>query len=163
MDRVKLLADYGSYLKKNHLDSLAEENRQFLSRLDLHLLKSGKEFSIEELLKMSVTNLARLLESFEKGKITRVIISKILKLELEALPGVKPENISSNDLLSIYTAQKQAVLCFIPKFTKDEEIRNTLTEELELTFLMAMDYTIESYVEHRIKSVKTLTYRKKVQ
>ncbi|MBC7474696.1 MAG: hypothetical protein H7263_10425 [Candidatus Sericytochromatia bacterium] len=152
MDRIKLLSEYGSFLKKNYLDQLAEENRQFLSKVNLHLIKSCQRCSVEDLLKMSLINLTDLLTAFEEGKVTEEIIADILKLELEALPGIKPEFIESNDLLSIYTAQKQALICFIPKFTSDNQVMMVLIEELEFTFLRSMDITLQVYINQRIES-----------
>ena len=152
MDRVKLLSEYGSFLKNNYLEQLAEENHRFLSSANLHLIKSCQGCSVENLLEMSLKNLTELLTAFEENKVTIEIIAEILKLELEALPGIKPEFIEANDLLSIYTAQKQALICFIPKFTSDNQVMMKLIEELEFTFLQAMDITLQVYINQRIES-----------
>src|SRR5690606_28281175 len=113
MDRAKLLSEFGAFLKKNYLKQLAEENRKFLFDNKVHPIKLCQDISEEDLLKMSILNLTELLSVLAKGHVTEEAIADILRLELEALPGVKPENIESNDLLSVYTAQKQALISFI--------------------------------------------------
>lgn len=160
MNKVKLLSEYGSFLKNNFLEQLAKENHNLLCEEDIHPLKLCKDFSVEDLLEMSVTNLTKLLEAFEEGKITKEIIAEILKLELEALPGVKPEHVEPNDLLTIYTAQKQALIAFIPEFTKDIKVVIELSKELEKTFLFALDNTLQAYIKQRIQGAVNLTESK---
>lgn len=157
MDRVQLLSEYGSFLKNNYIDQLTEENRQFLGRLNFQPIKLSQGFSLDNLLKISIKNLTELLTAFEKGEVTDEIITEILKLELESLLGVKPEHIEPKDLLSIYTAQKQAVISFIPKFTTDTEVMMMLIQELEYTFLCTMEVTLQIYTDQRIKEAVKIT------
>ena len=158
LDKVRLLSEYGSFLKNNYLDELSEKNRSLLSKISLYPLQLLRRFSLEDLLKVSITNLKELLTAFEEKRVTD--IDKVLKLKLEALPGIKPENIESTDLLGIYTAQKQALFYFIPKFTADTQVMMNLIEELEFTFLQATDLTLQSFVDQRIESATKLTESK---
>ncbi|MBC7473972.1 MAG: GHKL domain-containing protein [Candidatus Sericytochromatia bacterium] len=157
LDKIKLLSRYCSFLKNNYLEQVAEENRHFLSKVNLQLLKLSKDLSVEDLLQMSTINLKNLLSAFEDGKITDKILVEILKLELETLPGLKSEHIESNDLLSIYTAQKQALISFIPKFTSDTHIMMDLIQALEFTFLKAIDFTLQNFIDQRIESATKIT------
>src|SRR5688572_7166140 len=139
MNKLKLLSEYGLFLKNKQIEDLAEENRKFIIRADLNVLKLCKEISVEDFIKMSVKNLLELLTGLEEGKLTSETIEKTLRLELEALPGLRPEHIGANDLLSIYTAQKHALIKFIPKFTTEPDLMMEIIEELEFTFLKAID------------------------
>jgi signal transduction histidine kinase len=154
MERAQLLHEYADFLKRNYVNELEKENRNYLDRLGVPLQRLYKHLSVEKLMELKPEKISTLLNSMEKVKVDGEEPGIVLEQELEAIKALVKENLEPSGLLKLYTAQKQALFRFIPEFTSDAKTMHALVEEIEHTFMGWQDATVQVYFQYRTEVEK---------
>ncbi len=153
MSQTKLklqLSDFASFLKQNCIEALVEENTNYLREMDLIGIRYFKQFSKNKFNKMCKAGLLHVLNLLETGKPIDNF-SHIFTDDTD-----ETNRFASYFILRIFSAQKQAILASIPKYTSDTPSVIKLVQTIEYEYTKAQE---QSFIE---SSGKNISFRDKI-
>ncbi len=142
-----LLRDYATHLKRHHLEALTAENLRLLREYDTPLLKLVRHKSEAELMAQSLGAMAQSLADLETGDTWARAVDSLQKWQADELPGLSKRDVQPGDLVLVYTAQKQALLKFLPTYTSDAETVVVITLELEDLYTRLQEAAFKVYAD----------------
>jgi PAS domain S-box-containing protein len=129
---MKTIKDLASFIKKEHFKEFSKRYLEFVISLDVPILKLFSHLSKDEMLQLGEKPNTEFLESLEENTVKDKAKEALMKWEKNELEGnISKEEIQLSDLVLIYSAQKKALLTFLPDFTNEIQEAMSLTLELE--------------------------------
>ncbi|MNS17504.1 Signal transduction histidine-protein kinase BarA [compost metagenome] len=138
-----MLRQFARYLKDHHLEALAQENLRRSRALDTPVLRLLTGIPEPQLLAMIGAAMEQFLTDLIEDKILETAAKNLQDWEEDKMAGVRRDEISPSDLVLMYTANKQALIAFIPHFAPDAATAIPLVDELEAKMLPTQTMAIE--------------------
>lgn len=144
-----LLQQYASFLKREQLQALAEEDLRIAREMDIPLLRMLPQYSESDLLARVRSGLERTLTTIEEGRPFEDALEALQRWRDNQLPGVSRESVEPRDLILVYAAQRRALIRFVCAFTDELHVGMTLMEELDRHFVKVQEAAIQLLAEVR--------------
>jgi PAS domain S-box-containing protein len=127
----KALRQFAGFLRKNYLKELATDELRIVISMDIPFMRLFSHLSEAEMLEITERGLQEFLESLENGTEIDRARANIQSWEYNETPGISREEIKVTDLIYLYTAQKQSLVNFLPRYTSQLDEALQIIRELE--------------------------------
>lgn len=131
------LQRFAAYIREQRLEEFIRRELQFLSAYDLPLLRYTEHLEEREIFEIARQSIERFLQALENNEYEAMARDNLARWENDELHFVGRENVSLQDILIINSAQKLAMLHFLPEFTVDTNVAATIASTLEATYQKA--------------------------
>jgi hypothetical protein len=145
-----MLSGYIAYLRRHLLRDLAEENVRALYTLQPPIMQHIAAGPREELLLRTEAGLAAKLEAWEQDQAMAYELGRVKAWEAGQLPDLPPDDVQVTDFVLMFTAQKQAMLAFLPGYTDDEAMRLAIRQALDEHYAAARSEATEAVIRRRV-------------
>ncbi|MFN3429781.1 MAG: sensor histidine kinase [Candidatus Sericytochromatia bacterium] len=125
------MRDFVLYLKDHHLQDVAMENLRLVREMDVPLLRLVADLSEAQIVEQTVAGMDKFLTDMATNAALDTARASLAAWEADQLPGVPKDMIEPSDLVLVYTAQKRAILMFLPHFTQDVAVALAIVTQLE--------------------------------
>lgn len=139
------LAEYASYLCRQRLDDVAAVNHENIMALDLPVMRLFADQPAAVLLASSRQGLEKLLRDLEHGTALEAAREVLRLWAADELPGIPKGSLSAGDLVRTATAQKSALLAFLPDYTAEVPRAMAVVHGLEEHFRQVQDLVFEMF------------------
>jgi signal transduction histidine kinase len=151
-----LLATYTHFLLETHLDELATLYRGLTKKLSLPLMRFFEQHSEAELRELARVSLSTFLTDLGTGQALAASAETLRRWEADELPGLPPGALEPTDLMAIASAQRQAILTFVPRFTQVPERIVALMFALEEFYVESQALAFSAFTRQREQSARRI-------
>lgn len=138
---------FASLLLKGFLNECIEENYKLLRKHNPPILDKLSHLSEEEKKSLLGKAFNNFLEDITSDQTVKSTIESIRKWKNDEIGEISKDNISSSDILVIYSVRKQIFLAHAHQYTDSLSKAIELIKEMEEFFLRLERYTLHNYVE----------------
>lgn len=131
-DESVTLEQFAAFVRKNWLDVFVRRELELFEAYQLPLLKHISHFSADDIFRLTKQSGERFLLAVERNQYEDLVRENYDRWMNDQLEFVGKEQISLQDILIINSAQKVALLEFIPEFTSNPKDSVQIVANLEL-------------------------------
>ncbi|MFN3429611.1 MAG: ATP-binding protein [Candidatus Sericytochromatia bacterium] len=155
LDRqTSVVTEFAAYLKDHHLEALAVENLRLNHQFGSPLLKLFEQVPATDMQRMTVEGMARFLTDLGAGRALAAYEETLRAWAEDRLPGIPRDAVQPADLVLVYAAQKQAILKYLPTFTRDADRLLAVVLELEDYYVRAQNAALGVFDRLRVEAVQ---------
>ncbi|MDB5100271.1 MAG: domain S-box protein [Cyanobacteria bacterium RYN_339] len=155
------MQEFCAYLRQNHLPALAASNLRRVRALDVPLMRLFAHVPEEQLLAMTCLSLGKFLDDLAEGRAFETAAENLRLWEADQLAGISKDAIEPTDLVLASAAQKNAILEFIPQFTREPERIMEIVLQLEDFYAASQADAFKLFTRLREELVTSATRREK--
>jgi PAS domain S-box-containing protein len=144
-----MLSAFATYLRDHHFEEMVEEELRLVTQMQMPLLRIFPE--TDGLRRVVTETLRAKLAAMVDGVEYEQAFAGIRAWEADALPGVPREAIAATDIVLAYSAEKQALLRFLPGFAQGLESALALTTELERHYTQVTDAAFQTFAQMQLE------------
>lgn len=123
---------FAKFIRENHLEEFTKEQLRLCKEVNLPLLRHLKQFSEDELLKLSIEGQIDLLTSIEENRVHERT-EKVLKTwEDDEMKIIASEDLALEDIISGVYVRKATFLKFLPYYTSEVSSVLNIISEIDL-------------------------------
>lgn len=144
---MKLLKEFAAFVRDNHLEAAATGNLQIAQEMNFPLMQLFAHLPHEQLLAMSCEGLRDFLTSLVEGTALQKAEESMRLWEMDELPGISRNSVDVADLVYVYTAQKRALIRFLPLFTDRTSEVVGIINELDTYYSKVQDMAFHLHMK----------------
>ncbi|MFN3431842.1 MAG: response regulator, partial [Candidatus Sericytochromatia bacterium] len=144
-----MLSDFATYLHDHHFEEMVAEELRLAHEMQPPLLRLFPD--PPGLRRVVADTLRAKLAALAEGREYEQALASFRAWEADALPGVPREAVVATDLVLAYSAEKQTLLRFLPRFTEDLESALALTTELERHYTQVTDAAFQTFARVQLE------------
>ncbi len=143
------LKNFSKYLRTRYLPELTKEYLQIIQSLEIPIVKLIMEKKLypgmneEKSFELAKAGLEKFLNSIEKETLFEEAKRGLEQWEQDKIPGISKHDIKPSDLVLIYSAQKIALLKFLPLYTVEVSEAIDITVELENYYMNVQNNALQ--------------------
>jgi PAS domain S-box-containing protein len=152
--QTSVVTEFATYLQDHHLEALAAENLRLNHAFGSPLLKLFAHVPEADMQRMGVEGMATFLTDLAAGRALAVYEETLKAWAEDRLPGIPRDAVEPADLVLVYAAQKQAILKYLPHFTRDADRLLAVMLELEDYYVRAQNAALTVFDRLRVEAVQ---------
>ncbi|MDB5096457.1 MAG: multi-sensor hybrid histidine kinase, partial [Cyanobacteria bacterium RYN_339] len=142
---MNILRNYASGLQQVYLEQLAETQVRISRQLRVPLLRLCPDDAA--LRAIALESITRKLEAIAEGQEYEQAVALLRAWEADEIPGLPKESVATDDIVLGFSAEKLALLHFLPSYTEDPAVILALTTELEKHYAQVTNVALQSYTK----------------
>ncbi|MDB5099782.1 MAG: multi-sensor hybrid histidine kinase [Cyanobacteria bacterium RYN_339] len=154
---AKAVADYASYLRADRLDDVAAVNHVHILALGLPLMRLYEELSDAQVRDLTRDGIEKLLADLEQGTALATAHEGLRLWAADELPGLPKGTLQLGDMVRLVTAQKGALLNFLPDFTAEVPRAMAIVRGLEEHYRQVQDLAFQLFARLREDTARAET------
>ncbi|HEY9720548.1 MAG TPA: ATP-binding protein [Oscillatoriaceae cyanobacterium] len=152
-----MLREYAHFLLEHHIDELTAVDLRLAIELDIPLMRFVSHMSDEEQFELTKQGLVKLLEGIINGTALANTAEGLRAWEEDRLPlGISKHSFEPSDLVLGSTAQKQALLQFLSRFTTDVAVAQQIALELEQHYIQGQNEGFKLFTRLRDEAAERI-------
>jgi signal transduction histidine kinase len=144
---MRSLKEFAAFVREHHLEAAAAENLRIAQEMNFPLMRLFAHLPDEQLFAMSCAGLRDFLTFLIDGTALEKAEESMRLWELDELPGISRNSVDVSDLVYVYTAQKRALIRFLPLFTEKTSESVSVINELDTYYSKVQDMAFHLHVK----------------
>ncbi|MFL5771943.1 MAG: PAS domain-containing protein [Flavisolibacter sp.] len=146
LEALTYLPSFAQYLLQHRLNDFVAVQMQYLSEVDIPMMKYFRELSSEELFQLSMEANKEYLTYLSQNRARQQITESIRQWKENQLPVIKKEEIVAEDITLATYLRKRVFLHFIPDYTSEIDKVIELVKEIDLLLAIAETELTNTYI-----------------
>ena len=151
-----MLHAYAQFLKEHFLPEVASENLRLLREMNVPLLRLVAHLSEAELKLTTMEGLGRFLDDLAAGAAVGRAEASLEAWAEDRVPGLAQADVQPSDLVLVFAAQREAVLTFLPRFTRDVEVATGILLAIDRQYRQIQDAVMKVYARVRDQATEEI-------
>jgi len=143
LSQTLYIKDYVSFIKNNKLEDCISQYLMNLYSFNMAVPKYFAHLSQEQAVENARITILKLLKGIESGIAIEEVKQNLANFKNNEVSGIPANAVKLQDITLIYSAQKLALLSFLPYYTKDVSAATQVVSEVEQYYRQVQQMAVE--------------------